>query len=87
MSPNLFFNLQVTAYSIYIYGSLWCIPLKNRVCIVNAYNYATIPDEDYWKVDLLDELLQIRNGDLEFGGNDGLKFDELEALIKWVSSA
>ena len=46
-----------------------------------------MPDEDSWKVDLLDELFLIRSGDLEFEGNDGLKFDELQALIKWVSSA
>ena len=60
---------------------------KNPNFVKNIISYATIPDEDNWKVDLLDELLQLRNGDLEFGGNEGLKFEELQALIKWVSSA
>ena len=49
--------------------------------------YASMPAEDSWKVDLLDELLLLRTGDLEFEGNEGLKFDELQALIKWISSA
>ena len=60
---------------------------KNPNFVKNSIMYAPMPDEDSWKVDLLDELFLIRSGDLEFEGNDGLKFDELQALIKWVSSA
>ena len=48
--------------------------------------YNSIPAEDYWKVDLLDELLLLRTGDFEFEGEEGLTFDEVQALIKWVSS-
>ena len=60
---------------------------KDPNFVKNSIIYATMPDEDSWKVDLLDELLQLKTGDLEFMGNDGLKFDELDALIKWISSA
>ena len=55
--------------------------------VKNSILYAPMPAEDSWKVDLLDELLLLRTGDLEFEGNEGLKFDELQALIKWISSA
>ena len=60
---------------------------KNPNFVKNSIMYAPIPAEDSWKVDLLDELLLLRSGDLELEGNEGLKFDELQALLKWVSYA
>ena len=54
--------------------------------ILDSIVYNSIPAEDYWKVDLLEELLLLRTGDFEFEGEEGLTFDEVQALIKWVSS-
>ena len=41
-------NAQITAYSI------WCLPLENRVCIVNAYKFESNPlfFDVSWPVDL-----------------------------------
>ena len=59
---------------------------RNPRSINNQIIYSPIPAEDIWKVNLLDELLQVRSGMLEFEGDNGLSFDELQSLIKWTSA-
>ena len=58
----------------------------NPNIVKDSIVYKQIPEDDHWKVDILDELLQLRTGDLIFEGDEGLNSDEVQALIKWVSS-
>ena len=48
--------------------------------------YWPIPQEELWKVHILDELLQVKFGDLEFDGDNGLTSEELQELIKCIAS-
>ena len=47
----------------------------NPNIVKDSIVYKEIPEEDHWKVDILDELLQLRTGDLIFEGDAGLNSD------------
>ena len=54
--------------------------------ILQEIVYSPIPIEDLWKINLLDELFQLRSGNLELEGDSDLTYDEIQDLIKWVTS-
>ena len=58
----------------------------NPHSVVDKIVYSSIPEEDEWKINLLDELLQLKSRDLEFDGQDSLNLDEIQKLIKWIAS-
>ena len=59
--------------------------------VVNGYQYSPVPLGEEWRVGLLDELIDLRNGTLEVEWDDNtntkLTFDDLKGLIGFVAAS
>ena len=57
--------------------------------VINGYQYSPIPLGEEWRVGLLDELIDLRNGslNLEWDDNSELSPDDLNDLINFVATS
>ena len=58
-------------------------------CVANAIKYSPVPEESQWKIQLLKELISLRDGELCMMDNEyGQEFsrDELQNLIAFITT-